>query len=869
MKAKLREWEYVLISFAASLVIMILIAFCYDMIPFGDNTILRMDMYHQYGPLLAELYDRITSGGSLLYSWQSGGGGSFVGNFLNYLSSPISFFVLLFGHKNTTEAIMFIISIKAALSAASFSYYLKESDEFKFNNFATSGFGLLYAFSAYFVAYYWNFMWLDGMVLLPIIILGLERLIDGKSPKTYVISLALLMLATYYMAYMVCIFCVLYAIAYFIGKHPMSKQIFKSAGRFILYSILAAGLMAFTLIPVYFCLKTCSATSDDFPVELSTFFSFFDFLGNHLASLEPTIRSSGDDVLPNVYCGILTLILALLYFYNPEIKLKEKISRILLLGVLYLSMNVNVLHFIWHGFHSPNDLPYRFSFVYCFVLVTLAVKALKEIDKISNKDILTVGIILVIFIAVVEEIGSTKVLPSTSIISIACVVLYTIGLRFYTDKRFPRKAVSALLACFMFAEVAVANTDHYDIDQPKTDYASDYTDYVEIKEALDEKEGNDNYRLEFSDLRTLMNPSWYGYNGLSCFTSMAYERTSNLQKDLGMKSNYINSYTYNPQTPIYNAMFSLKYLINNSEAIDIAPEYWTEVTSKNTFTAYENNYYLPLAYMTSSDINNWCHDLSSPFDVQADYWYRATGLEGVYDDVTILGYEYNNVYDFGDIYDSHTYNVNKEFSEEAGSFTIAYTPNSKEDIFVYVDSNAVDIIEMFSDDDSFFKSATVEDEPYIYELGYHEPGETLYLTVNIKDDYNDYDVEVYIAGLNQEIFEEGYEILSKQPFEITKQTDTKIEGTITATEDGVFYTSINYDDSWSVYVDGNKVETYALADALLAFDLAEGTHTITLKYFPRGLTAGIIISALSLGALISISILKKRKQQNKEETETE
>ena len=122
----LKENRYVFVSGLCALAVMVLVYFCYDLIPFGDMTILRMDLYHQYGPLFAEFYDRLTSGGSLLYSWESGLGGSFLGNFLNYLSSPLSFIVLLFGRENITEAISVLILIKAVFSACTFSYYLKK-----------------------------------------------------------------------------------------------------------------------------------------------------------------------------------------------------------------------------------------------------------------------------------------------------------------------------------------------------------------------------------------------------------------------------------------------------------------------------------------------------------------------------------------------------------------------------------------------------------------------------------------------------------------------------------------------------------------------------------------------------------------------
>ncbi|MGX8691988.1 MAG: YfhO family protein, partial [Eubacteriales bacterium] len=389
-------WEnrYVLLSFGGAIVVYILICIAYRMIPFGDVTILRMDLYHQYGPLLAELYDRITHGGSLAYSWQTGGGGNFLGNLFNYLSSPISILViLLLGHKNMPVAIGVIIMLKAAFSAAFFTYYLKKSPQFRKHNPITAGFGLLYAFSGYFVAYYWNIMWMDGMMLLPLIVLGVERIIEERRPLLYCLSLALLLVSSYYMAYMTAIFLVLYFFTYYFGHHSFSDttrelavpegakpSVWKRvrANRFaasffscILYAAIAGLLAAFALLPTYFALETCSATSGTFPEDFQSYFNFFDFLSNHFGDLEPTIRSSGDVVLPNVFCGVGTLMLVILYFYVKSVPLKEKVASILLIAVLAVSFNFNSLNYIWHGFHFPNDLPYRQSFVYVFFLLTL------------------------------------------------------------------------------------------------------------------------------------------------------------------------------------------------------------------------------------------------------------------------------------------------------------------------------------------------------------------------------------------------------------------------------------------------------------------------------------------------------------------
>ena len=339
--------RFVLLSFLVSCAVCLLIEICYSMWPFGDISILRMDLYHQYGPLFGELYDRIVNGQGLSYSWESGGGGIFVGQYFNYLSSPLSILVLIFGHKNIPQAVGFLIFLKGCLSAASMTYYFKSSNQFKMHNAITAGFGMLYAFSSYYVAYYWNVMWIDGMILLPLIMLGIEKIVDeGNKPWLYTIALALIMISSYYMAFIIAIFSVLYFLVYYIGKYEMGSTVIalqpndkgkrnpldklkhsrflQSFLRCVFFAAVAGCLSAFALLPVYFTLKGSSATSDAFPTTFNSYFNFFDFICQHFSAIEPTIRSSGDPVLPNVSSGVLTAMLVILYFYVPSIPVKEK-----------------------------------------------------------------------------------------------------------------------------------------------------------------------------------------------------------------------------------------------------------------------------------------------------------------------------------------------------------------------------------------------------------------------------------------------------------------------------------------------------------------------------------------------------------------
>lgn len=155
----------------------------YSVFPFGDGTVMRMDLYHQYGPLFAELYDRVVEGKSLLYSWESGGGSSFLGNYFNYLSSPFTVLIFLFDKADISFAITALVIVKCMASAVTFTYYLKASQ--KRHSYVSAAFGVFYAFCAYFLAYYWNIMWIDGMILLPLIVLGIERLIHTGKGALY------------------------------------------------------------------------------------------------------------------------------------------------------------------------------------------------------------------------------------------------------------------------------------------------------------------------------------------------------------------------------------------------------------------------------------------------------------------------------------------------------------------------------------------------------------------------------------------------------------------------------------------------------------------------------------------------------------
>lgn len=882
IKRKTSFWQenkFIVFAFLSTAITMFIIFMCNLMVPLGDKTILRMDLYHQYGPLFAELYERVMNGDSLTYSWISGLGSCFLGNYFNYLSSPIGAIVLFFGHNNVPDAIAAMILIKAALSASTFTYYIKRS--LKNQSYATVAFGVMYAFCAYMLAYYWNVMWLDAMVLLPIIVLGIERIINHGKMATYITGLALTMFSNYYMSYMLCVFSVIYFIYYYSANYNLdslldsnykkkipfvNKRFFASGFRFAIASLCAAGLMAVILLPVYSILKSCSATSDPFPKEIESYFSFFDFFANHFASLTTTIRSSGEDVLPNVYCGVATLILAPLYFFTKTISKKEKVATLILLATLYFSFNFNFLNFIWHGLHFPNDLPYRQSFIYSFILLTMAYKTFLRLGEFSSRQIGAVGVAVVSFVFFTEKLTSKNVTDGTILLTLCLTVLYVVVLTILKDKKYQTASVALMLLICICCEAVMCDTSTLNISVDKKPYTSDLQQFEQIKDGLDTIEQDDFYRMELTNLRTRMDPSWYYYNGVSVFSSMAYEKLSNLQDNLGMMSNGINSYTYNPQTPIYNMMFSLKYIVNNEvpNIIEGSPNY-KSVLSNDKFHAYRNNYYLPIAYCVDSFTENWANESyidswenqgSDPFILQGDYFKFATGTENPFEKVEVSYVTYSNVNPFYEGLDSYIFSYNKTTPDIDGSSVFYFTTEKDGNVYIYFeDSNTSNSKDVTINS----PLGTLTHSMYhncILDVGYLKANQTVTLTVPY--DSNSGTVKVAGYTVNDKLMKKGHNILKESQMLIDTFEDNYIKGKVTTDKDCLLYTSIPYDEGWSVFVNGEKVsadDIVKLGNALLAVKLKRGIHEVEFRFTPKLLKEGATITTITTVIVILFCIM--------------
>lgn len=867
--------RYVFLTTVLATACIAVIYVIFSVFPFGSITVMRMDLYHQYGPLFAELYDRIVEHKSLLYSWITGGGSSFLGNYLNYLSSPLSFLIFLFDKEDISYAITFIVALKCILSATSFSYYLKKS--FNKDNYFLSAFGILYAFSAYFLAYYWNVMWLDAMIMLPLIALGIEKIFKTGDIKLYTVSLVILFFANYYMGYMCCIFAVLYFFVCFINTYSndgklnenavykkkystkaLMNNVFINRGvKFAFASIIAALICAITLVPVFMILKNSSATSGTFPQTFKSYFDLLDLITSHFALLETTIRSSGDNVLPNIYTGILTFILLPLFLVNNKIKLKEKATYVVLIIFFVFCFNNNCAEYIWHAFHFPNDLPYRYSYMYSFIIAVMGYKTILNFKGIKVKDIAYTGLAIISFVIICQKFLTNKMTNSTIYATIIFVALWCGFLFLLKNKNAQKKTVSFVLVTFILCETIISSIVGLPLNQDNKNYKENYKTYTDAINYIDNKDSGF-YRTELCYLNTRMDPAYYGYNGISVFSSMAYESYSQLQSSLGMQSNKVNSYTYNTQTPVYNMMFNIKYLIQTDVSLAPSSNLYKKIytTSDKKSNVYESKYNLPIAYCVNSKIDDWVTDEGNPFEIQSDFVKLATGYSNLFKPV-----EYNST-DFDavsgdDVTENGTYWLEKsDSSSNYGTETVSLSPTIDGNLYLYVKSSDLKTITVNSEKVSDITQSM--EDAYILDLGYHNKGDEVLVSLDaskMESESTSFDFYCYTA--DDTVVKNMYNSLTGNSLNVESYSDTTIKGTVKAKENCYLYSSIPYDDGWSVYVDGKKAETFEIGGTLLAIELTPGQHKIEYKYFPVGFLYGIIISAVTVFGLCVFYIYNK------------
>ena len=501
-----------LLCFAVPAALFLVVCAAMGIAPFGDGTrsILIFDLSDQFVEFLCALKH-----GDVFFSWNTALGGSYIGTFSYYVSSPFSLLTLLCPDEYMPIAVVFLIALKLGLSGLTFSLLLRRRTGRY--DLTTLAFSLCYALMSYNIAYAMSFMWLDGVLWLPILLLGAEDLLSGKRPWVLLGGLVVSFVSTWYISYMTGIFCALYLLWRCIceGKSPV-RSILRLAG----WAGLALLLSAWLWLPTAMSMLNGKLAAPSAPMTIgfnwpptTLFYKLF------VPGAYDSVTYTGSAFL---YCSVPAAVLALLWFVRSGLSRRVRLATLAFGALLLFCLWFAPLDRVWHLFQPPNSFPGRWSFmVSCFILL------------LSYDALLWV-------LVFVKSVRLSKYLPAL----LTLVLAVDMG------------SNALLLFCGLDRELGFEN------------YRAYYYSKTDTQQLLDAIPSNDGFQRIASDIgRSRNEPAAFGYKGLTFFSSSYNAEVNQLLNDMGFAQDWFWSTSFG-SNPVSDALLGVGWRLSNHKLPD-------------------------------------------------------------------------------------------------------------------------------------------------------------------------------------------------------------------------------------------------------------------------------------------------------------
>ncbi len=846
--------------------------------PFGNYSMLYSDMYHQYYPFFVAFRDALRSGRGLLYTWSVGLGMDYLGLIAYYLASPLNLLSVLVPEGMLLEYFSLLVPIKLGLAGLFYAIFLKHL--FGRNDASIAVFGGFYGLCAWALGFQWNIMWLDTFALLPLVALGTVQLLQEKKFILYTVSLFFSVFSNYYIGFFICIFVFLLFFVIQFCRWGGWKKFFGDLFRIACFSALAIGMTAILELPAFAALQSTQSSVNKFPTGFRLNIAKEHNIRGLLTAMRQVAGNMGGALelnfkegLPNVYCGIISVFLMMLYLLAKNIRLRDKVCAVLLLIFFNVSFIIRQLDYIWHGFHFTNMIPYRFSFLYSFVVLYMAYRAWLERKQYTSLQTILAGVLAAAILAcsdaltemVPVELGSLSVdVPLYFLYNLIFLVLYLLAMlvgcvrenlpedatekqirQAREEERYQRRRSARLLLTVMAVEL-IANLICFGLyftgtnvsNYPKgTEHTASVIRYMKERER-----NNLFFRAETTHTQTLNDGALNGYNGVSAFTSSANVKTTLFMQSLGYGAkNTYNRYAFEESSPVANLFLGLKYMIDRDDK-DKTSSFFAEKNHFGKTTLLENQAYLPLAFLTQPELAELKFDQSgNAFEFQNELFTAATGVqEAVW--YRIPG-EYLSLSSVDATITEQDGTGYLKYSDTKKNGSVTYTFAVPRDGFACIHLNlpkrndyyvSINGTELYKETISLPQMIAVDDVT---------AGDVIEVRVVCKADENS-TMTVEAAVVDMDVFWRGYEILNASTLQLTAFESSYVKGLIDCDRDGLLYASIPQNGNWEVTVDGKPAEVHLVGDCMVGVMLNAGQHVVEYAYRNKAFSLGWKVSLL-------------------------
>lgn len=846
MKTFFRNYWTYLISFIIPLVIMFGVYLSQGIYWNSDTSPLLGDGFHQYVIFDLNLRNILHGSDSLFYTFTSGLGLNFYALSSYYLGSFLSPLVYFFDVSSMPDAVYLSTLLK--FGSIGLSTFFSLSKLFK-NIPAPLRLALStsYALMSFTVSQLEIKTWLDVFILIPLILTGLHLLITEKKRILYFTSLSILFIQNYYFGYMTALFLVVWYFCQLSWDFKRRKFSFLD---FIITSLLA-GLTSFIMtLPTLFDLKTHGEKLTAITKIKTDASWYLDLFAKQFIGAFDTTKYGS---IPMIFVGLLPFILTIVFFTLKSIKFHVKLCYATLLIIIIASFYLETLDLFWQGMHAPNMFLHRYAWIFSTLLIYISAEVLNRFKDIKLWNILfSMTFLLFGYLATIYFKNHYSFLTKLNILlTLEFLVVYLLLLLALIKKLISPKIFSILILIFTVSEVSFntssqlngitkewgfASRSTYDKDIPSMEAILEYTkqqpDTFTRTEKLQTQTGNDSMK--------------FNYNGISQFSSVRNRSASTTLDKLGFKSSGTNlNLRYANNTIIADSLFGISYNISETypDKYGFHPSY-----QKDNLTLYKNQFALPIAFATQSlykDVTFNDHTL----DNQTQFLNQIAGLNEEY------FYPINHHTDSGD----SVVNLNGTDTEDA---TISYSIEVPDNSQVYLSMTKLN----FSNDkkkqvdiivNGEKKSFTTDNAFTFFNLGYTEHKQTFDIQVKFPGNAQVSFESPTFYRLDTKKYTEAIRKIKENPVEVSSYKNKVTVNYKVKNETSIFFT-IPYDQGWSAYQNGKKLQIQQAQTGFMKIDVPEGEGAITLSFIPKGFIAGASCSLIAIIVFIFYDIQRKK-----------
>lgn len=831
-----------LLASELTLAIFVVILFICNCYPFGDNTFLMFDMKRQYVDYYSYLKSIYSGENNLFYSFSTTLGSGIFGFFVYYLSSPFLIILTAFPQTMLPLGIEIVIGIRLMLASFIMNLFIQR---FFCDDYYTIVSSLSWSFSSFLFAHSMNMMWMDVVILLPIVIWTLENLISQEKYKikelkdifslniSYVVSIFLIFYLNYYMSYQVMLFVIMWLVMRFVIQKDMFsiRKILQVAFNTMLGILLDAVFLIPTALELFNSPKDITRLGLELTGRNITPLEVFSKLGTMSYDIDEA--RFGD---PQIFCGILFLVLIVLFFMDSKISKRERIGIGILFGILLVSFCIDLFNLIWHAGMEPSGHPYRQAFIWIFLSILCGSRFLMDIkEELSFKKLaIAAGIIAFIFIFSLSKryahVSTLTIVVSWGfLLGIFCILFFALKCKNKTISF----ALTILLGLIQVLDISINAIYTYNYQSMNNNHMSDYRYTVSTAlNAVDTIKSNDTsfYRMENLTPRQQNDGMQYKFSGVTHYSSAGMTYVRDFLQELGYNDDTLYTNYGADNTKLADSILGIKYLISDG-SVTVHSDY-SKKSSETAEMIYENPYALPIAVgVHNYELPNDKVLEMNPFDLQEDIYQR------------LLNHDIDVFRDA---------DVKREDYSKDGKSCCKYqvTPSINGELYMYIEGIKEYTQGLIIEINDEFKCSYGNDSSMkVLNLGTYRAGDTINISV-IGDASDSILGKAIFVTEDISVIEDAYRS-SKSMFATVKKVSSSSLQITTPNCTGVFV-SIPYEKGWTITVDGIRTQASMAYGSLMyiPIDSNANTHYVDMQFTPEGFNVGLIISIIALGTIL-------------------